>query len=375
MTDNDYAEYEATLNGLRDECLDNALAPQGLIEQHVALGQTLTLKAMRLCGEFSTVTEQQQAESLLITGLFKQLVRRDRIAALLLSIEVGKQIDQHSLRRRFARYRPEQPLFIRFPKLNDYVRKEELLPCDRPAAIGSDGIVELEGGYARLDPMLSPSIVHTLAQEFRDAPLYVRLDPEFAETNPPPQLLLEAIMVPARHRWWRDLGLRHREQTGAQYSLIPPTLPGDDVAAYIEYHVKGFRKLETITQRKDPDHLTMMLEELQLLRNGMLIGRCIHLDTSAPFGTPPEQATVLHVDLAINVYTESKVRARLSSQMNNAEKEAASFRTHLLRAEKVPFDVLIPLSFMFFGSNLLKLDLFTNQFSRGNPPFSKLSQK
>lgn len=364
MTNLDFDGYEATLNGLCDECLANALAPHDLIEQHVAQGQSATLKAMRLRGELSTATEQQQAESLLITGLFKQLPRRDRLAALLLSMEVGKQVDQRSLQRRFARYRSDQPLFTRFPQLNGCARSGELLPCDNPAAIGSNGIVEFKGGYARLEPMLSPSIIHTLAQEFQDAPLYVRLDPEFAETSPPSQLLLEAIMVPARYRWWQDLGLRHREQTGAQYSIVPPTSPGDDVDAYVEYHVKGFRKLETITQRKDPDHLTMMLEELQLLRNGLLIGRCIHLDTSAPTGTPPEQATVLHVDLAINVYTDAKVDARLSSQMNNAEKEKASFRTHLLRAEKVPFDVLIPLSFMFFGSNLLKLDLFTNQFSR-----------
>ncbi|GJI97625.1 hypothetical protein RugamoR57_43430 [Duganella caerulea] len=364
MTDFDYDEYETTLNGLRDECLLNALTPQGLIEKHIDCCQSSTLKAMSLCCEFSTLAEQRQAESLLITGLFKRIPRSDRIAALLLSMEVGRQIQRRDLEKRFVRYKSEQPLFTRFPKLDGRARKEELLPCDNPASIRSDGIVELEGGYARLDPMLPPAIVHTLAQQFREAPLYIRLDPEFAENSLPSQLLLEAIMVPARHLWWRDLGLRHREQTGAQYSLIPPASPRDDAAAYVEYHVKGFRKLETITQRKDPDHLTMMLEELQLLRNGMLIGRCIHLDTKAPYGTPPDRATVLHVDLAINVYTDAKVDARLMSQMNDAEKVEASFRTHLLRTEEVPFDVLIPLSFMFFGSDLLKLDLFTNQFSR-----------
>jgi hypothetical protein len=49
--------------------------------------------------------------------------------------------------------------------------------------------------------------------------------------------------------------------------------------------------------------------------------------------------------------------------MNDAEKEKASFRTHLLRTEDVPFEVLTLLSYMFFGSHLLRRDLFINQFS------------
>ena len=49
---------------------------------------------------------------------------------------------------------------------------------------------------------------------------------------------------------------------------------------------------------------------------------------------------MLDVDLAINVYTRSKPDARLLSEMNKGGKEEASFRTRLLRAEQVPFNVL-----------------------------------
>lgn len=364
MIDFNHDLYEAVLNQLRDECIASDVSPQDLLERHILEEDRATIAAMQLCGELSIGVEQQRVEGLLVTGLFHQLGTRERIGALLLCIEVGKRIEHHSLKERFATYTDEHPLFTRFPSLFDRVRDGELLDSLALNAIGPEGLVELRAGFARLDPLLSPHIVHALAQAFPGAPLYLRLDPEQAWADRPKQLLLETIMVPADPRWWRTLGLFRGEQTGGQYCVIPPDQAADDVDAYLEYHVKGFRKLETIAQRKEPHHLTMMLEELQLLRDGLLIGRCIHLDTNAPSGTPPAQAKVMHVDLAINVYIDSKVGERMASQMNDAEKEKASFRTHLLRAEGVPFEVLTLLSYMFFGSHLMRRDLFMNQFSR-----------
>jgi hypothetical protein len=105
-----------------------------------------------------------------------------------------------------------------------------------------------------------------------------------------------------------------------------------------------------------------LTEELQLCHDNLLIGRCIHLDTSALYDTPPSQAQVMHVDLAINVYTGTKIADRMKAHMNDADKVDASFRTHLLRAEGVPFDALMLLSQMFFQSEALKNDLFSDQF-------------
>jgi hypothetical protein len=212
--------------------------------------------------------------------------------------------------------------------------------------------------------MLPSAIVNVLAAVYPRAPLFVRLDPQKAWLQPAMQLLMEAILVPANPTWWRSLGLYRGQETGAQYVIDPPASAGDDIDAFVEYHVHGLRKLETIAQRKEPHHLTMMLEELEVRRDGLLIGRCIHLDTSAPVGTPPSEAKVLHVDLAINVYRGALAAERLSSAMNDAEKVKTPIRTHLLRAEQVPFDVLTLLSFMFFKSHILRKDLFMNQFDR-----------
>lgn len=363
MGDFDLDAYYAFVNQMADECVSKDLSPQDLLEKRTDEHDERTLKAIRLRESLSDGADLQRVEGLLVTGLFRQLRQRDRIGTLLICFDLGGCVEQRRLEARFARYKAEDPLFQYQPSLLERVRDGELVPRDAFNEIGEDGVVEIRGGYSRLDPMLAPAIVHTLADAYPTATLYVRLDPEQASAHRPKRLLLESILVPANPRWWRNLGLFRGQETGAQYSVIAPANAADDLPSFVEYHVQGLRKLETIAQRKEVDHLTMMLEELELLRNGLLIGRCIHLDTRAPQGTSPAEAKVLHVDLAINVYAGQKVGERLKAQMNDAEKVKATFRTHLLRTESIPFDVLTLLSFMFFRSHLLRQDLFVNQFS------------
>ena len=229
--------------------------------------------------------------------------------------------------------------------------------------IFSDGTAALQKGYARLDPLLAPQIIDALETAFPDVDLHLRLDPEHLQQQRPTSQLNEEVQVPASYRWWRSLGLYRGQSTGGRYILDAAIGPKEDDVTYLDYHSRGFRALETITQRRNADHLTMMLEELQTLGDGLMIGRCIHLDTRAPHGTAPVDAEVLHVDLAINVFTGPKVAERLASPMHTHEKVKACFRTHLLRAERVPFAVLTMLSNMFFASNALKDDLFKDQFS------------
>jgi len=100
-----------------------------------------------------------------------------------------------------------------------------------------------------------------------------------------------------------------------------------------------------------------------MLREGLLIGRCIHLDTAAPLGTDPMTAKVLHVDLAINVYEDVRVEERLACDLSNGRIIDASCRSHLLRAENVPFNVAAVLSLLFFQSRHLRRDLFNNQLN------------
>lgn len=144
----------------------------------------------------------------------------------------------------------------------------------------------------------------------------------------------------------------------------------DDIDSFIEFHVRGLRRLETIAQRKEVNHLTMMLEEQR--SEHLMIGRCIHWDTEAPYDTAPAEAKLLHVDLAINVYLGPQVRERLAAEMNDAQKVKTPVRTHLLRVEKASVEVLPLLSFMFFSSFLLRRDLLINQFGYTVPAASDM---
>jgi hypothetical protein len=355
-------DYQAELDALCDACAGTDLNPQDLIGQRVAQSHPETLAAIRYCGATATDAEQRQGEAYLMVSLFSRLSRQEQIGAWLLCLAVQKQVDLRDLQSRFAPYQSEQALFQRFPKLLARARDAELIHREECDAIFVDGTVALQSGYARLDPLLPSAIIVELEHAYPTLQLHVRLDPGYAQAQRPAKTLTEAVMSPASYGWWRNLGLYRGQQTGGLYCIDPALPLPDEAEAYIEFHRKGFRKLETIAQRRKPDHLTMMLEELQFYDAGLLIGRCIHLDTSAPYDTAPDRAMVEHVDLAINVYTGEQLDLRMSSRMHDADKVDASFRTHLLRAERVPFGVLTLLSKVFFQSETLKGDLFKDQF-------------
>lgn len=362
MVEADFDTYQANLDYLTDKSIELDVSVHELLEQYVAAGDSRAHEAVSFREELIGGSDRGRAAGLLPTGLFRDLPTNRRVAAILVSFEVATAVELRNLQGRFERYRVEQPLFQKVPTLFDLARDTELIDFAGLKNLGADGVVTASRGFARLDPMLPPSLVQTMSEAYSGMPLYIRLDPQRAWTNRPTQLLFETTLVPANPHWWSSLALRRGDGTGGCYRVDPPEAPTDDLEAYWEYHVKGIRRLETISQRKKEDHLTFMLEELQLVRDDLLIGRCIHLDTAARIGTAPAVAKVLHVDLAINVYVGHKIHDRLAVQMNDAEKVDASFRTHLLRSEGVPFSVAALLSHLFFVSGTLTRELFSNQF-------------
>jgi hypothetical protein len=366
MTDAEFDTYNANLSELSDEIRRSHSSAHELLEQHLAAGDARAAQLVSFREKLIAGTDRERVAGLLPTGLFRSCPTNLRVAAILVSLELAAAADLSDLQNRFERYRPDLPLFQQDATLLSHVRDGELIEYQALQAVRTDGIVSTPQGFGRLDPLLPASLVQTMAAEYRGKPLFVRLDPQAAWQHRPAQILMETTLAPANPRWWRTLALRRGATTGGSYRLDPPTSPSDNLEAYWEYHAKGLTRLETIAQRKKEDHLTFMLEELQQVRDGLLVGRCIHLDTSASAGTTPDEAEVLHVDLAINVYNGSKVRERLGAQLNKTDKVDASFRTHVLRAEGVPFEVAALLSLLFFESRALLLELFSNQFQQGS---------
>ena len=109
----------------------------------------------------------------------------------------------------------------------------------------------------------------------------------------------------------------------------------------------------------------MMIEELSDKDSNscITIGRCIHLDTDDPVGTPFNNSTVNHLDLSINVYEGDTARKRYSDNLAAGSKvEDASFRTHILRIENVPLRSIFLFSVTFFQSKTLINNWFADQF-------------
>lgn len=362
MTDAELEAYEPNLDRLSDIIARRDASVHEQFEHQLTSKSVEAEQLIRVRTHMITGADRDRVSGLLPTGFFRNLPPDQRIAAFLVSLDLADRTERRSLRSRFAEYQRDMPLFVERRDLFANARNLELINFKALGEIRGDGVVSLSPGFGRLDPMLPASLVQTMATAYEGKPLFVRLDPQQSWKQQPPQVLMETTLVPANPRWWKTLALHTREATGGKYMLIPPTSPADDLEGYWEYYATGIRRIETIAQRKKPDHLTFMLEELQEVRPGLLVGRCIHLDTSAGLGASPAVAPVLHADLAINVYEGNKAQDRIDSDLRT-DKVDATFRTHLLRAENVPFEIAALWSQLFFVSRQLRRDLFANQFN------------
>ncbi len=214
--------YNQLVDRLASDCISSAGVPQDLLEQLVNKNDHEIIQAISLRGKLSDRMDAMRVEGLLVTGIFRRLHGEQRVGAFLLCFEVCDRIAHCHLQSRFAPYQDRDPLFVFEPILFQKARDAELIPRSALGSIYDDGVVEIDKGFARLDPMLAPSIVHTVTEAFPAAEIYLRLDPATVWNTRPSQLLLEAVMVPANPRWWRDLGIHRGQQTGARYEILPP---------------------------------------------------------------------------------------------------------------------------------------------------------
>lgn len=107
-----------------------------------------------------------------------------------------------------------------------------------------------------------------------------------------------------------------------------------------------------------------MIEELTHIdNNGLVFGRMIHLDTDALFGSDFKDAKLNHLDLAINIYQHETAKNRLEENLAYGNKTSdATYRTHLLRVENIPFKSLFAYVSYFLKSQTLMQEWFKDQF-------------
>jgi len=170
-------------------------------------------------------------------------------------------------------------------------------------------------------------------------------------------------LIPANPNWWKNLRIWKGNKEGASY-ILEDCSPKDNLTQYWDFHIKRVRRLDVIAKRSNGGNLSMMIEEITDIDDyGLMYGRMIHLDTDSPIGTDFDNAVLNHLDLAINIYEKDDARKRGKCNLADGVKTTgASYRTHLLRVENIPFKALLSYAMLFFKSEILTKEWIEDQF-------------
>ena len=366
--------YELSIKEAAQECLVNGQSALEYLKSITSsrlgdLGQWVELRR-----ELLSSTDVHKARPYIEeTGVFGKWAEADRTALIHICFDLEQAVAELSLRERLQPYDPTQKIFTVDSSLwhhvrhgGDLKRVHELIDGKAINLIAGSHLASRNGWYFVIDSFLAPLIVTWTTQATKSSQVWIRLNPHTVYKSPPQQLLTEATLRPANPRWLRKLTLHKNSSDGGAYALDPPLLPTGDLERYWEYHVKRVRSLQCSATRRSNGHLSMTIEELSEPKDldRWLIGRMIHLDTHDGIGTDFNEATLDHIDLAINVYKPEAALRRSSLRLDEGVVENASFRSHLIRADRVPFKILFPFAFFFFESKILLADWARDQFSK-----------
>jgi hypothetical protein len=166
--------------------------------------------------------------------------------------------------------------------------------------------------------------------------------------------LMEEVIAPGRFDSLMRFDMYRGQTEYGEYVLQDGPLVVEEARRYLDYHVEGIRRLEIQAERRK-DMLTMMIEELPAPdhADGLMVGRCNHLDTQMPNGTPIHDVKLSHLDLALNVYEGDARADRFGRRLKEGKVTDASFRAHLMRIEGIPLLTLLPICAGFLRSEIL----------------------
>ena len=305
--------------------------------------------------------EENDLGGYLASGFFAGRSRRARLASFAMTFDVQHEATRLRVQAQCEPYSQAQPLFQNVPSLFQRIRRKasgsqdyELIELVALRSVSGSEVYQAGGGFTKLCPFLSPGIVNWVQKQWPSAPTYVRFDANAYFGDQPVQLLTEATLVPANPRWLADFSLRKGMKDFAAYELQNrPASEGH--GEYWDYHVRHLRRLEVHVQRREDNYLSMLIEELPRADdpNELMVGRCIHLDTRDPAFTPLGEIEMQHLDLAINVYAGEDRQKRFGQSLQHGKVQDATFRTHLLRIEGIPFVSVFAFCEMFLDSKIL----------------------
>lgn len=275
---------------------------------------------------------------------------------------------------RFLKYNESQPIFTCYPKLFEKISshgKIEYLPVRTFRYAGlrmskdDESFLGFEYGrhYFEL-PFISENLIEYLLRTYDEFDIHISPH-HIYEKETSFEYLQRGVINPLNPKCINRFFLK-KGFSGGYYDFSYMNAKFEDN----ELYCRSFRISQTLLHSKGLDvvvnnrnnDMSMMLEELIGCENS-IIGYCVHLDIIDAVGKDLTSLQINHIDLAINVYEGPDKEARQKHYLYEGRKVAdASYLTHLVRLEEIPFWSIIEIISMFMKSHCLVMDWIDNQF-------------
>lgn len=280
--------------------------------------------------------------------------------------EICSKTDEKRFFRSMEKYQCEQPIF-KDNDLHSHVRScGELINYSALQWHKMRSVCQYVDKYYRVHGYIKDEILDFIHSKCAGYTKYIRLDPYFCSDTMPLISLREEAVRPVDPSWIKNLTLFRRQKTGGHYILQNPTEIQNEMdrLKWWEYSILGIRSLEISAQRNNSGNLSMMIEEITEKQqyDAYYVAKCIHLDSENEVGTNINDAILNHIDIALNIYNANAYKERRGQRLSDGRVVDATFRTHLLRLESVPFKTLVYLTSLFFESQTLTREWLTEQF-------------
>lgn len=353
-------KYYSKLNKIATDVIDAGLSASEIFDGDKWNDPNSINQLIEMRQELTIEDDLEKATPYLETGILQGNDNDYRLIAICVILDIEHEIQRIEQCRLCEPYSESHPLLIKCPCI-----ERRLYPPDVKVVkdlidlhgLNTDDTYQLFsiGAYkARISSELHPNVVEFILSEFPDKKSYFRLDPYRISERLKPRLV-ETIQRPADPYWWKTLKIYDNHRKSSIYTL------SEQIDHSWEYRIRGIRRLEVVwTNRKGC--LSLMAEELRYISPTILLGRCIHLTVDTIRGKTWESALVSHIDGAINVYFDNDCESRLMSSLTDGKSTDATIRTHLFKVLEIPLNALIPISMMFFKSNILTYEWIEDQF-------------
>lgn len=364
MNELEYRKYIENLSHVTTKRIDTEP-----LEQYLDKDRDRTIEAIDYRKSRLSSNDYDARGCFLNFGFFRQLDGPRRLACICMCMEASILRHRRNTEKSCFHYDDGMPLFKECPSLFECIRNRELVDYHCIKRLDNSHVFIYRGKFGVIDQRLPIPLLNWIDGNYKDKPLYVRLNP-YLISDKPVDSIVEVLINAPDPAWWRDLRIYHGKEKGSSYQLLNDP---EDRKNYWDYLVKGIRRFEYHAERGQSggeSYLSMMMEELELHEDhaqpsdSYLVGRMIHLDTKVEVGTEFTSAPLMHIDLAYNYYYDDKVEKRMSQDLSliGGKIEDATYRTHLVRIDNITLSELFPMAYAFFESKTMLNEWCQYQF-------------